>query len=189
MKHQRIAHNLISQKEVCSCCSGTGICTDLFGDEESCLTCNGRGHFTYFECTTCGLVGSSLTTDCPGYPCKEEKSDDVHQGRLDFVNGQWIEYDIGGATFGLCLECEADLSKRSTAWAGKRKPLCQKEATSTKGTGRPRTERPIKTVSQRKAVVKQPKEKPLNRAEILRRDEKTLLGLGVGKCLPNQGGD
>jgi hypothetical protein len=132
--------------------------------------------------------------------------------------------DQAAPTFGLCLQCEADLSKRSTAWTGyhqkqqgvanqfqamqlsqpappfvpennsgaawtgKRKPLCQKEATSTKGKGRPHAERPTKTVSQTKAVVKQPKEKPRNRAEILRRDEKTLLGYGVAKRLSNQGG-
>ncbi len=61
MRHQRIAHNLIPQKEVCSCCSGTGICTDLFGDEESCLTCNGRGHFTYFESLASGCYSNNFS--------------------------------------------------------------------------------------------------------------------------------
>ncbi len=100
-----------------------------------------------------------------------------------------VPMDETGPTFGLCAHCEADLNNRSSAWAEKRKPLCQKEATSTKGKGRPHEEGPIKTVSQTKAVVKQPKEKPRNRAEILRRDEKTLLVFGVAKRLSNQGGD
>jgi hypothetical protein len=86
--------------------------------------------------------------------------------------GGSVLMDQAAPTFGLCVRCEADLSKRSTAGAGKRKPLCQKEATSTKGKGRPHEEGPIKTVSQTKAVVKQPKEKPRNRAEILRRERK-----------------
>jgi hypothetical protein len=102
--------------------------------------------------------------------------------------GHAVPMDQTGPTFGLCLQCEESLNNRSTAWAGKRKPLCQKEATSTKGKGRPHAEGPMKTLSQTHAVVKYPKEKPRNRAEILRRDEKTLLGYGVAKRLSNQGG-
>lgn len=36
----------VMQREVCDCCAGTGICTDIYGNEGSCLTCNGRGSFT-----------------------------------------------------------------------------------------------------------------------------------------------
>jgi len=42
-------------------------------------------------CKVCGLIEGSLTTDCPGYPCWSQKNEDVYQGKIDFVNGQWVE--------------------------------------------------------------------------------------------------
>jgi len=38
------------QTEVCECCQGIGTIKDtefVDGDERSCMTCNGSGHFTY----------------------------------------------------------------------------------------------------------------------------------------------
>lgn len=42
-------------------------------------------------CSVCGLIDGSLTTDCPGVPSYAEKSDDVYAGRIDFVDGVWVE--------------------------------------------------------------------------------------------------
>lgn len=41
-------------------------------------------------CRVCGLLEGSLTTDCPGYLCWAEKNDDIYQGKIDFVNGHWV---------------------------------------------------------------------------------------------------
>jgi hypothetical protein len=30
--------------EVCPCCDGTGICTDIDNEEGACITCGGSGH-------------------------------------------------------------------------------------------------------------------------------------------------
>lgn len=35
------------KKELCPCCDGTSICEDIDGNEGACLTCDGRGQFTY----------------------------------------------------------------------------------------------------------------------------------------------
>jgi len=34
-------------RENCDCCSGTGICEDIYGNEGSCMTCNGNGYFEF----------------------------------------------------------------------------------------------------------------------------------------------
>jgi len=33
--------------EACECCGGTGLCEDIDGEKGSCMTCNGRGKFSY----------------------------------------------------------------------------------------------------------------------------------------------
>ncbi|MEJ1339158.1 MAG: hypothetical protein RPT95_13635 [Candidatus Sedimenticola sp. (ex Thyasira tokunagai)] len=35
--------------ELCDCCDGTGLCTDIYGQKGACMTCNGRGYFIYSE--------------------------------------------------------------------------------------------------------------------------------------------
>ena len=41
-------------------------------------------------CKVCGLIEGSLTTDCPGVNCYNGKADDVYKGKIDFINGEWI---------------------------------------------------------------------------------------------------
>jgi len=52
-----------------------------------CPICDGR----LAECTVCGLVEGALTSECPGVQCFMEKSDDVYQGKIDYVNGAWVK--------------------------------------------------------------------------------------------------
>ena len=41
-------------------------------------------------CTVCGLIEGSLTTDCPGYNCWSDKNEDIYAGKIDFINGEWV---------------------------------------------------------------------------------------------------
>jgi DnaJ-class molecular chaperone len=40
----------IKKREECESCLGTGLCTTFFNDDHSsCMTCNGKGYFEYFD--------------------------------------------------------------------------------------------------------------------------------------------
>lgn len=67
MKHKWIEHKNCSSPGICPICDG-GLAA----------------------CEVCGLIEGSLTTDCPGYRCWQEKGDDIYEGKIDFVNGQWV---------------------------------------------------------------------------------------------------
>lgn len=56
-------------------------------DKPHCMICDGG----LSHCTTCGLFEGSLTTECPGVQCYAEKADDVYAGKLDFLDGEWVE--------------------------------------------------------------------------------------------------
>ncbi len=74
MKHKWVEHKNCREPGLCPICDG-GL----------------------FECEVCGLVEGSLTTDCPGYQCYAEKGDDIFQGKIDFVNGQWCNQSSHGS--------------------------------------------------------------------------------------------
>jgi hypothetical protein len=46
---------------------------------------------TLAVCKVCGLLEGALTTDCPGVDCWNERNEDVYAGRIDFVDGAWVE--------------------------------------------------------------------------------------------------
>lgn len=42
-------------------------------------------------CTVCGLVEGCLTTDCPRIESYSKYSDDIYTGKIDFIDGEWVE--------------------------------------------------------------------------------------------------
>ena len=59
-------------KEDCECCAGTGVCTDIRGDEGACMTCNGSGHHKWDDdydpspyCQYCGAMRKASCTCGP----------------------------------------------------------------------------------------------------------------------------
>lgn len=42
-------------------------------------------------CKVCGGLEGALTTECPGEKIPYEKDQEVYRGKIDFVNGKWIE--------------------------------------------------------------------------------------------------
>jgi hypothetical protein len=69
------------------------------------VDCNGTCPLcTLAVCKVCNLAEGSLTTDCPEEP-SYKKSEDVYNGKIDFVDGKWIrrkEYYKGqrGSSYG-----------------------------------------------------------------------------------------
>ena len=64
-------------------------------DSKTC-GCGGRPFCPICEgglacCRACGLYEGSLTTDCSGYECFKEKSDEVYAGKIDFRDGKWVD--------------------------------------------------------------------------------------------------
>ena len=55
-------------------------------DQIACPICEGG----LSVCSVCGLTEGSLTTDCPGYTCWEEKNEEIYTGQIDFRNGKWV---------------------------------------------------------------------------------------------------
>jgi len=42
-------------------------------------------------CKVCGCLEGATTSECPGVAATNEQTQAVYEGRLDFVDGQWVE--------------------------------------------------------------------------------------------------
>lgn len=64
-------------------------CSDHGGCKNpgTCIFCVGG----LSSCTVCGAGEGELTTDCPGYKLEVQVKESVYKGRLDFVNGKWVD--------------------------------------------------------------------------------------------------
>lgn len=60
-------------------------------EKEYCSVCDGGLSI----CVTCKLAEGTLTTHCPGDVVTAQAEDDIYQGLLDYVDGQWT------STYGL----------------------------------------------------------------------------------------
>lgn len=47
------------------------------------------------QCSICGGAEGALPTDCPGKQIAYQQMEAIHQGRIDFVAGHWINLDEG----------------------------------------------------------------------------------------------
>lgn len=61
----------------------------------SCTGCRFEGHCPICDgglvtCTVCGASEGELPKECPGARMAEHTRQDVLEGRLDFINGQWV---------------------------------------------------------------------------------------------------
>jgi hypothetical protein len=101
--------------------------------------------------------------------------------------GHAVPMDQTGPTFGLCAHCEASLSNRSSSWTANHR-IQQGDANQFQELQQRQPAPPIVPEKQ-SGTAGTGKRKPRNRAEILRRGEKTLRGYGAAKHLSNQGGD
>lgn len=41
-------------------------------------------------CRNCGTYEGGLATECPMVKLTDEQVDDIYNGRIDFVGGQWV---------------------------------------------------------------------------------------------------
>lgn len=55
--------------------------------EPHCTQCHGQKMF----CAVCGGRVTDLPTDCPGEKLAESVLVRIGEGRLDYINGEWIE--------------------------------------------------------------------------------------------------
>lgn len=55
-------------------------------DSHSCPICDGG----LALCRVCRGVECSLPTECPGRELTDQEEDDICAGRLDYINGKWI---------------------------------------------------------------------------------------------------
>lgn len=56
-------------------------------DKPYCSYCEGG----LFACVRCNSAEGATTSECPGVPMTLEQVDAVYAGRLDYINGEWIE--------------------------------------------------------------------------------------------------
>lgn len=50
-----------------------------------CIICN------LSVCAICGLYEGTLTSECPGVECSDEKRLDIYAGLTDYIDGSWID--------------------------------------------------------------------------------------------------
>ena len=53
---------------------------------EHCPICDGG----LSVCTVCKCIEGSLAKECPGYNCFDTHGDNIYNGLIDFVNGEWV---------------------------------------------------------------------------------------------------
>lgn len=52
-----------------------------------CPICDGG----LFWCAECGLAEGELTTECPGFKVDMDVAEKCYNGKLDFIDGDWLE--------------------------------------------------------------------------------------------------
>jgi len=68
-------------------------------EEHKAGECTREGHCVICDgglkvCEICGCAEGSLATECPGYRCYVTHSDLIYDGKVDFINGKWVDNSL-----------------------------------------------------------------------------------------------